>query len=244
MKLNFRKLIASLPEGDVIAIRGDAEIDSVSGDTRRLRQGGVFVCLRGLHEDGHERIAEASELASAIVAEREDALTGDCGLPYAIVKNTRRALAYLAAALAGNPQKDLSLIAVTGTNGKTSTVQMLDCIFRGAGYRSAVIGTIAMAEMGGTMTTPDPEVLYARYVERDRKRSRHMGHTFIDRYPPLPEDDIYRSMTREYFSDRFENSGMAEFKLDGVRIDVDATYPNDIDVDELTNQIKNALAEV
>ncbi|MBQ4574929.1 MAG: UDP-N-acetylmuramoyl-L-alanyl-D-glutamate--2,6-diaminopimelate ligase [Clostridia bacterium] len=160
MKLNFRKLIASLPEGDVIAIRGDAEIDSVSGDTRRLRQGGVFVCLRGLHEDGHERIAEASELASAIVAEREDALTGDCGLPYAIVKNTRRALAYLAAALAGNPQKDLSLIAVTGTNGKTSTVQMLDCIFRGAGYRSAVIGTIAMAEMGGTMTTPDPEELY------------------------------------------------------------------------------------
>ena len=90
----------------------------------------------------------------------------------------------------------------------------------------------------------DPEVLYARYVERDRKRSRHMGHTFIDRYPPLPEDDIYRSMTREYFRDRFENSGMAEFKLDGVRIDVDATYPNDIDVDELTNQIKNALAEV
>lgn len=90
----------------------------------------------------------------------------------------------------------------------------------------------------------DPEVLYARYVERDSKRSRHMGHTFIDRYPPLPGDDIYRSMTREYFRDRFENSGMADFKLDGVRIDVDATYPNDIDVEALTNKIKNALAEV
>ena len=87
----------------------------------------------------------------------------------------------------------------------------------------------------------DPEVLYARYVERDKKRMRHQGHTFIDRYPPLPEDDVDRSMTREYFRDRFENSGMADFKLDGARIDVDATYPERTDVAALVEMIKNAL---
>ena len=87
----------------------------------------------------------------------------------------------------------------------------------------------------------DPEVLYARYIERDKKRSRHMGHTFIDRYPPLPEDDVTRSMTREYFRDRFENSGMADFKLDGARIDVDATYPEKTDVGALVEMIKKAL---
>ena len=87
----------------------------------------------------------------------------------------------------------------------------------------------------------DPEVLYARYVERDKKHMRHQGHTFIDRYPPLPEDDVDRSMTREYFRDRFENSGMADFKLDGARIDVDATYPERTDVAALVEMIKNAL---
>ena len=89
----------------------------------------------------------------------------------------------------------------------------------------------------------DPEVLYARYVERDKKHSRHQGHTFIDRYPPHPEDDVNRSMTREYFRDRFEKSGMADFKLEGVRIDVDATHPETIDTNALVNKIKNALME-
>lgn len=87
----------------------------------------------------------------------------------------------------------------------------------------------------------DPEVLYARYVERDKKRSRHQGHTFIDRYPPLPGDDVDRSMTREYFRDRFENSGMADFKIGGARIEVDATYPEKTDVDALVGAIKEAL---
>ena len=89
----------------------------------------------------------------------------------------------------------------------------------------------------------DPEVLYARYVERDKKHSRHQGHTFIDRYPPLPGDDVNRSMTREYFRDRFEKSGMADFRLNGARIDVDATHPETIDVDELVKNINNALME-
>ncbi len=158
--MNLRKLLACLPEENVVTIRGDAEITSVSGDTRRLQEGGAFVCLRGLHEDGHDRIPEAASLASAIIAERDDGTLDLCGLPYAIVKSTRRALAYFAAALAGDPQKELTILGVTGTNGKTSTVQMLDAIFRGAGYQTAVIGTIAMAETGGTMTTPDPEELY------------------------------------------------------------------------------------
>ena len=89
----------------------------------------------------------------------------------------------------------------------------------------------------------DADVLHQRYVERDKRRSRHQGHTFIDRYPPLPGDDVDRSMTREYFRDRFENSGMADFKICGARIEVDATYPDKIDVDALVGAIKAALEE-
>ncbi len=87
----------------------------------------------------------------------------------------------------------------------------------------------------------DPDVLYQRYVARDAKKVRHLGHTFIDRYPPLEGDEIGRSMTREYFADRFEKHGMADFKLRGKRIDLDATYPDKIDVEKLISDIKEAL---
>lgn len=87
----------------------------------------------------------------------------------------------------------------------------------------------------------DPEVLYQRYVERDRKNSRHMGHTFIDRYPPQPSDPVGQPMTRQYFADRFEKHGMADFKLTGKRIDVDATYPETIDVPALIQKIRTEL---
>lgn len=85
----------------------------------------------------------------------------------------------------------------------------------------------------------DAEVLYQRYVERDRKKSRHQGHTFIDRYPPLPEDDVNRSMTRQYFADRFEKEGMNQFSIRGARIDVDSTYPDRVDGGDVIRQIRD-----
>ncbi len=85
------------------------------------------------------------------------------------------------------------------------------------------------------------DVLHRRYVERDRRRARHPGHTAIGRYPPLPGDPPAADMTREYFAERFEKLGMADFKLDGARIDVDATYPEKIDVDQLFLKLEGYL---
>lgn len=89
----------------------------------------------------------------------------------------------------------------------------------------------------------DPDVLYQRYVARDAKKVRHLGHTFIDRYPPQEGDELGRSMTREYFADRFEKHGMADFRLDGRRIDLDATYPEKIDTAKLIEDISAYFAE-
>lgn len=85
------------------------------------------------------------------------------------------------------------------------------------------------------------DVFYTRYVERDRARSRHLGHTFIDRYPPLPEDDLQVEMSREDFAEIFEKQGMADFKIKGPRIDVDATHPEAVDVEALIRRIREAL---
>lgn len=87
----------------------------------------------------------------------------------------------------------------------------------------------------------DADVLYKRYVERDKKKVRHLGHTFIDRYPPQEGDAVGLSMTREYFANRFEGHGMADFKIGGARFDVDATDPDAIDVDALVENIKKAF---
>lgn len=87
----------------------------------------------------------------------------------------------------------------------------------------------------------DPDVLWARYVERDARNARHLGHTFIDRYPPREGDPVGRSMTREYFADRFEKHGMADFKLRGERIDLDATHPETIDTAALIARVGDFL---
>lgn len=89
----------------------------------------------------------------------------------------------------------------------------------------------------------EADVLYNRYVARDAKKVRHLGHTFIDRYPPHEGDELGRSMTREYFADRFEKHGMADFRLNGRRIDLDATYPEKIDVTGLIEDIREYFAE-
>ena len=89
----------------------------------------------------------------------------------------------------------------------------------------------------------DSDVLYARYVERDKKRLRHQGHTFIDRYPPKEGDITDLSMTREYFTNRFERYGMADFSIKGARFDLDATHPETIDVPALLSELQRVLRE-
>jgi predicted kinase len=87
----------------------------------------------------------------------------------------------------------------------------------------------------------DPDVLWKRYVERDKNRTRHMGHTFIDRYPPKEGDDIYATMPREYFAERFERQGMGDFNALGESIVLDATDPATIDVNALIAKVRELI---
>ena len=86
----------------------------------------------------------------------------------------------------------------------------------------------------------DPDVLHARYVHRDAVHSRHPVHELWDSYPPK-EGDAPKTMSRELFREVFEEMGMAEFRINAPRIDLEATYPEKIDVDGLIEQIKDLL---
>lgn len=87
----------------------------------------------------------------------------------------------------------------------------------------------------------DADVFYQRYVERDNLHKRHLGHVLQDHYPPHEGDCLDYEMTREEFREKFEKRGMSTVKIAGDRIDVDATYPEQIDVDALIRNIQELL---
>lgn len=87
----------------------------------------------------------------------------------------------------------------------------------------------------------DADEFYKRYVERDQKHLRHLGHVLQDHYPPREGDSLDYTMTRQEFAEKFEQLGMADFHIEGPRIEVDATHPELIDVDKLIEDIRKAL---
>ncbi len=127
-------------------------ITSITADSRRCRPGDLFVAISGTQHDGHQFVGEAIERgARAILAERIIP-TGD--VPLCIVRDSRAAFGRLCHQLVGHPSSDLKVIGVTGTNGKTTTTCLMHSIFRKAGYRSGITGTLGYCD--GIRTAPAP----------------------------------------------------------------------------------------
>ena len=120
------------------AALADLEITGITCDSRAVKEGYLFVCIKGFKSDGHEFAAMALEKGAAvIVAERDLGLSSQI-----IVEDTHAAYAEICANWFGNPAKSLKLIGVTGTNGKTSVTYMLKKVLEAAGYKVGLIGTI------------------------------------------------------------------------------------------------------
>ncbi len=143
----------ALPPGE------DPEVTGVEQDSRRIKPGMVFVACTGGRIDGHRFIPQAVEAgAAAIVGERREI---GAGIPFVQVLDSRLALGLISAAWFGFPSRRLVLIGVTGTDGKTTTVNLIFNILRKAGLRAGMITTVG-AVIGGQdvdtgfhVTTPD-----------------------------------------------------------------------------------------
>ena len=130
-------LIADI-EGVLDANQIDPEINRVIHDSREVVEGDIFCCLRGENTDGHQYIQEAIDSgASAILAEEASGFN----IPTFLVGNVRTVLPRVASRIVGNPSKEISVVGITGTNGKTSVVSMLAEILRTHGISTATIGT-------------------------------------------------------------------------------------------------------
>lgn len=117
----------------------DLPIAALQYNSRKVGKGDLFFCIVGTFADGHTYAAQAVEAgAVALVVERELPLP----VPQVIVKNTRIAMAEMAAAFYGYPARGMRIVSVTGTNGKTSTTYMLKAIAEQCGWKVGLIGTI------------------------------------------------------------------------------------------------------
>ncbi len=144
----------------------DQEITTLVYDSRKVEKGSIFVCISGTVRDAHDFIPGViGQGAVAVVVEKEVELIP--GITYIMVKNTRIALAELAAAYFGHPADHLKTIGITGTKGKTTTTYLVKSILESAGIKTGLIGTIESIigdkHIPSANTTPESYVVQERF---------------------------------------------------------------------------------
>lgn len=140
----------------------DLWVDHVANDSRKIDQNGVFVAISGVHADGHVFIDKAViNGAIAVVCEAvpADYETRFSGIAFVHVSNARAALAELGSAFYGDPSRSMTMIGVTGTNGKTTVTYLLHHALSQIGRKTGLIGTIEVRigteKLETSLTTPD-----------------------------------------------------------------------------------------
>lgn len=156
------KLSDLLKDVTVKTIKGDssADIKGVSIDSRKTAQGHLFIAMKGTQADGHKFIPKAVEQgAIAVLCEDMPAETKD-GVTYVQVESTEDEAGKVATTFYGDPSRHLTLVGVTGTNGKTTIATLLYNMFRRFGFKAGLLSTVCNyvddRQLPSDHTTPDP----------------------------------------------------------------------------------------
>ncbi len=156
-------LLADLPY--LLDTSGDRTVDiaQITSNSREKVEKGLFFCISGARFDAHQFAPQA--LANGCVALVVERFLKDISVPQVLVSNSRAAMARMAAAFYGHPARQMKLVGVTGTKGKTTTSYLLKAIMEQAGYSCGLIGTtgnmIGSRKLKSDLTTPDPIELHA-----------------------------------------------------------------------------------
>ncbi len=140
-----------------------ADIKSLQLDSRKVEQGGLFFAVKGSAADGHNYISKAIEQgARAVVCQTLPSELAE-GVSYVTVENTEQIVGQMATNFYGDPTSKLTLVGVTGTNGKTTIATVLYNLFRSMGYKAGLLSTVCNYIDGKAVptehTTPDPVTL-------------------------------------------------------------------------------------
>ena len=178
-------LLNKLLEG-VAVVKGNAAIPEIdiaemTFDSRKCKPGCLFVAINGYDQDGHKYIPEAIAAgASAVVYQEGEAPENVVPIK---VEDSRKALAIMAANYFDHPSRKLSLVGITGTNGKTTTVTLLYQLFTDLGYSCGLLSTIenriGADHIVADRTTPDPLETNALLAEMCRKGCEYCFMTIV-----------------------------------------------------------------
>lgn len=119
----------------------DRTVTSVTDDSRAVASGSLFVAVKGERVDGHRFVAQAAQAGAAAIVAQESVETGS--LPFVKVADSRKALGFIGSRFYDDPSARLSMIGVTGTNGKTTTTYLCKALLEGIGRHVGLIGTVA-----------------------------------------------------------------------------------------------------
>jgi len=222
------------------ALPADAEIALVTDDSREVVPGCVFVCVEGKHFDGHTLAAQAIEQGAAcIVAQKNTGVA-----PQLLVKDSREVYALLCGNFRGNPARKLTIVGVTGTNGKTTIACLLKEIFDAAGYTTGLIGTLKimvdqeeLSTDPDIPTTPGPRRLHALFAKMVEAGCTHCfmeasSMALVQRrcagiqfaagiYTNLTQDHLDYHETMEAY---FEAKKLLFFQSDAAVVNIDDEY--------------------
>lgn len=166
--MKLKELLYAIP---VKQLEGELAVDvlSVSFDSRKVSQGGMFVAVRGVQQDGHLFLDSAIANGAAVLVVDELPEVLDDNLTYVVVDDTSYVLGLLATNFYGDPSRKLKLVGVTGTNGKTTVATLLYNLFDKLGYHVGLLSTVenrvGRRVVEATHTTPDPLSLNALLAE-------------------------------------------------------------------------------
>jgi UDP-N-acetylmuramoyl-L-alanyl-D-glutamate--2,6-diaminopimelate ligase len=173
----------------------DPEISGITADSRKVEPGYLFVALRGNAADGADYVPAALEAGASAILTHAQAGIEQAGVPVLKLDDPRKALSMLAATL--YPRQPETMVAITGTAGKTSVAAFLRQIWEQAGYAAASIGTTGVVAPGrdvyGSLTTPDPVDLHILLCELAGEGVTHAAM-------------------------EASSHGLDQFRLDGVRL--------------------------
>jgi UDP-N-acetylmuramoyl-L-alanyl-D-glutamate--2,6-diaminopimelate ligase len=184
------------------------EVNGLSLDSRTVEKGNLFVAIPGTNLDGHDYIHQAIiKGAVAVITNGRD--LGKLTVPQIKVANPRRAASVIAADYYNHPTRNLNVIGITGTNGKTTTASLIHSIFSTAGIKIAQMGTFGLIAEGfatkRSLTTADPITLHRQFSELLKNNFTHVvmevsSHA-LDQYRVADIDfnyGVFTNLTQEH----------------------------------------------
>lgn len=201
------------------------QVNGLSIDSRTIEKGNLFMAIPGTSLDGHDYIQQAIK-KGAIAVITNGRYVGTLSVPQIKVANPRRATSIIAADFYNHPTRDLTVIGITGTNGKTTTASLIRSIFSTAGIKIAQMGTFGLIAEGfitkRDLTTADPITLHRQFSELLKNNFTHVvmevsSHA-LDQYRVADIDfdyGVFTNLTPEHldYHKTIENYYHAKSKL-------------------------------